>query len=175
LVRYGGYEVGFRRVEFLISGNVVQDNQIAYEFAFRLSDRRDVERHVLHLKIAFLVVGVDFQRFPAFGLRIAVKFPDEPAQQVVGKGDIGRAASTTLSVRLSTESASRFMNRIVRSGPSPTMGSCSEFTMASIRFLAVIKSSSELRRYSSSRAAMSLNDSATDSNSRLPEKSSRWS
>ena len=39
-------------------------------------------------------------------------------------------------------------------------------------FLAVIRSSSELRRYSSSLAAMSLNDCATSPNSRLSPKSS---
>ena len=80
----------------------------------------------------------------------------------------------TVSGRLSTDSASRFMKRMVFRGSSPMIGSWSELTIASIRVLAVIRSSSELRRYSSSLAAMLLNDSATDSNSRLPVKSSRF-
>src|SRR5699024_2970285 len=92
LVREGRNEVGLGRIQLLEAGDVVQHDQIADELLFASAYGSDVQRRVLHLKITFLVVGINFQRF-VVRFSAVVKSADEPPQQVVREGDFGGIAS----------------------------------------------------------------------------------
>ena len=61
-MRNGRYEVGFSGVQLLEFGDVVEDDQVTHELLFASTHGRDVERCVVHLEIALLVVGVYLQR-----------------------------------------------------------------------------------------------------------------
>ena len=85
LVRDGGDEIRFRRIQLLVARHVVQDDHVADELLPLPADRNDMERDVLHLEIALLVVGVDLQRLllSFVLLRFGVELADQPPQQIV--------------------------------------------------------------------------------------------
>ena len=100
LMRDGRDEVGLGRIQFLVFGDVAQDNQVADELLFASADRCDVERRILHLEVALLVVGVDFQRLSSGRSLFSVKLAHQTAQQVVGEGDLGGVAADDLRLQI---------------------------------------------------------------------------
>ena len=92
LVRNRRDEIGLGRVQLLVFGDVVQDDQVADELLLAAADRHDVERRILHLEIALLVVGIDLQRLLPGVLLLAVKLAQQAPEQVVGKRHLGGIA-----------------------------------------------------------------------------------
>ena len=89
-MRNGRYEVGFGGVQLLEFGDVVEDDQVTHELLFASTHGRDVERCVVHLEIALLVVGVYLQRLLLGVFPFVAEFAQQTAQQVVGQGYLGR-------------------------------------------------------------------------------------
>ena len=92
LVRNRRDEIGLGRVQLLVLGDVVQDDQVADELLLPAADRHDVERRILHLEIALLVVGINLQRLLPGVLLLAVKLAKQAPEQVVGKRHLGGIA-----------------------------------------------------------------------------------
>lgn len=66
--------------------------RLADELLLPAADRHDVERRILHLEIALLVVGIDLQRLLPGVLLLAVKLAKQAPEQVVGKRHLGGIA-----------------------------------------------------------------------------------
>ena len=98
LVRYGGNEIGFGRIQLLVFRHVVQNDQIPDEIPLLLPDGIGVKRNIVHLEIALLIVRIDFQRLVRpVGFPVRVQFPDQTTQQVVVYRDLGGVAPDYVS------------------------------------------------------------------------------
>ena len=124
------------------------------------------------LKIAFLVVCVDFQRILiVIGM---YQLADQTAQQIIFNATSGAGLSIMFSrVKFKTVKASSLTNKIFRSLLKPMIGSAMLLIIVSIYFFPCRISSSELFLYSAKRSAISLNNVAISLNSGSLPKLSR--